>query len=488
MEKKLLTRIFSLLLCVVFVFSFTGCSGKGDGSETSGEDVIAGNNIFDDELDSEKSTSGKNQNNVTGNSQGNASNGNQNQTGNSSSGTSVPEVKDMKGRTFTFCAPSWDVVDVDDAYVKALERKYNCKIKNLQLSDYTSLYTSILSGTPIADVVIMPESKFYVYAQKKLLKNLSTVKTLNPEDDSLYITAHHKNFKIDGNYYGLSIDSYGIQRLLVYNRSIIKGEDDLQTLSNQNKLTWDKLREILQKAVKNGKQGIAGMMQETDVLSTLIHANNCRVFARDNLEFTYSLESNNTRNAISYAQSLYAGGMVMANNGGNYLYPQTQFARGNVAMMIANSWNLNYIYEHAKFDIGIIMFPGGPDSSGPLVDQTEFSAYTIPSSAKNPDDIGTILTAWAIEAAKNENNRSKQSFIKYWEDILGSGDNLNVIKNYASKIDKGEYYIDFENAITDFYDDGLYALYNQVLKGEVSAQSYLESVGNIYKSKAKDFK
>lgn len=487
MKNKLLYRIVVLLLCFTFVFSLIGCENKG--ALTSSDIVLGGDSFgdeeFDDELDA-ANPDGTSQSDSDGDSQSGS------QSGTSSSGngqqSNKPIVKDMKGRTFTFCAPSWEVVETDDAYVKQLQKTYNCKFVNLQLADYTTLYSSILSGSPIADVVILPESKFYVYAQKKLLKSLSDVGTLDVNDNSLFVTSHNKNFTVNGKVYGLSFDSYGLQRVLLYNRSLLKGNDDLQILADKGELTWNKLREILQKSVKNGSQGIAGMMQESDVLSTLIHANGGRVFTRDNLKFTYSFESNNTRNAISFAQSLYSGGMIMKNNGGNYLYPQTQFAKGKVAMMIGNSWNLDYVFERAKFDVGIVLFPAGPDASAPLVEQTEFSTYTIPSTAKNPDDIGIIFTAWAREAAKNEMDRGKQNFVKRWEDIIGDTKNMAVIKSFVNAVEKGDYYTDFENAITSFYDDGLYGLYNKVLYGEISAQSYLESVGNVYKSKAADFK
>lgn len=486
MKKKILYRTMTLLICGSLLVSMAGCKNNTSLSDDNSSN-LKGSDTYEFDFNDENNPSDSEGADLTNNSGGkNNSSGNKVTGSNGGSTSSKPVIKDMNGRTFTFCAPSWDPIKTDESYVKQLEKTYNCKFKNLQLADYTTLYSSILSGNPIADVILLPESKFYVYAQKKLLYSLSDISTLNVNDNNIYLTAQNNNFTINGKVYGLARDNYALQRVLVYNRSIVKGSDDLQTLANNGQLSWDKIREILKKAVGSGVSGIAGMMQESDVLGTLIHANGGRVFSRDNLKFTYTLESQNTRNAISFAQNLYSSGLIMSNNGGNYLYPQSQFSKGKVAMMIANSWNLNYIFDHAKFDIGLVLMPGGPDVNGPLIEQTEFSSYSIPATANSPEDIGIIFTAWAIEADKNGD--SKNHFITYWDDIIGDSNNMSVIKEYVAQVEKGNVCVDYENAITNLYDDGLYGLENKVLYGDISAQSYLESVGNVYMSKAADFK
>ena len=100
----------------------------------------------------------------------------------------------------------------------------------------------------------------------------------------------------------------------------------------------------MKKISKSGVSGIAGQMYESDVLETFIAANGGRIYKRGSgLDFTYTLDSTNTRNAISYVQNLYASGCIMPMNNGNYLYPQSQFVKGKVAVLIADSWNLTYI-------------------------------------------------------------------------------------------------------------------------------------------------
>ena len=392
----------------------------------------------------------------------------------------------MGGRTFTFCAPSWEIIDLEESWVKDLQSKYNCKFKNLQLADYSTLYSSILAGDPLADVIIMGDSNFYQYVQKKLLRSLSASQYIDVDDSSLYVTGLNDIFTVSGKAYGVSRDGYAIRRVLAYNKSLITGSNDLQTLADAGKLTWDKLYEILTKVSKSGVAGIAGQMYECDVLEAFIMANGGRIFKRGSgLNFTYTLDSQNTRNAISFVQKLYSSGCIMPMNGGNYLYPQSQFAKGKVAMMLVDGWNLGDIYKKAKFDVGIVLLPAGSDASSPLVEQTVYECYSIPATVENPEDVELIFAAW-VKAA-DANGEGKNYILDEWKDLMDDPKNLKVLEKYISIVNSGKAVVDYKNTVTNFYNDGLYDYQQKALFGELSAQSYLEAVGTVYKSKAADF-
>ena len=398
----------------------------------------------------------------------------------------VLPVKNMGGRTFVFCAPSWEIIDVEEQWVKDLQNQYNCKFKNLQLADYSTLFSSIVSGDPLADVIIMGDSNFYQYVQKKMLRDLSASQYIDVNDSRLYITGNKSIYTVNGKVYGVDRDQYSIRRVLAYNKTLIKGDDDLQALSDSGNLTWDKLYEILTKVSKTGVSGIAGQMYENDVLEAFIVANGGRIFKRDGgLNFTYMLDSQNTRNAISFVQKLYTSGCIMPMNNGNYLYPQSQFAKGKVAVMLADSWNLGYILQKAKFDVGIALMPAGSNASSPLVEQTVYSCYSIPATVSDPEDVELIFAAWA--KAADANGEGKNYSLDYWKDMMDNSKNLKVLEQYISIIESGKAVVDYKNAVTNFYNDGLYDYQQKALFGELSAQSYLEAVGTVYKSKAADF-
>lgn len=491
-----------LLVCGCMLVTLFGCGGtpgnasEGSFSESSGASsdlngeigTLGSDNISDSDSNTgnvETSDTSATTNNTKPTTKP-TSGSNANASSSPSNSNQALPVKDLGGRTITFCAPSWEVIDTEEGWVKELQTKYNCKFENLQLPDYSTLYSSILAGDPLADVIVMGDSNFYQYVQKKLLRNLSTSQYINVDDSSLYITGINDIFTVNGKVYGVSRDGYAIRRVLAYNKSLITGSDDLQTLADTGKLTWDKLYEILTKVSKSGVAGIAGQMYECDVLEAFIVANGGRIFKRDGgLNFTYTLDSQNTRNAISFVQKLYSSGCIMPMNGGNYLYPQSQFAKGKVAMMLVDGWNLGYIYSKAKFDVGIVLLPAGSNASSPLVEQTVYECYSIPATVENPEDVELIFAAW-VKAA-DANGEGKNYFLNEWKDLMDDDKNLKVLENYISVVDSGKAVVDFKNAVTSFYNDGLYDYQQKALFGELSAQSYLEAVGTVYKAKAADF-
>ena len=394
-------------------------------------------------------------------------------------------VRDMKGRTFVLAAESWDYVDLEEPWVKELESTYNCKFRNYWYSNsFDTLYSSILSNDPIADILTVNNYRFYQLVSRSFLRDLSSSAYIHPEDSSLYVPAAQKVLtEVDGKAYAILSD-YAVRRVLVYNKSLISGADDLQTLSAQGKLTWDKLFEIVQKVSQSGKAGLAGKMYESDVLESFVLAGGGRFYTRNGLDFTYTLDSRETRDALTYVQKLYAAGCIMPMEGNTYLYPQTQFAKGRVGVMIADGWNLSYIASKAKFDWGIVLMPNKDGSQG-LIDLSDFECNAIISSTQNPEDVELIFAA--LEKAKSENGVGKGKKMAQFEDLTSDEASIAVFRSYIDAIDAGRGAVDYRNAIANFYDDGLYDYQEKCLHGDISAQSYLESVGAIYKAKARDF-
>ena len=126
-----------------------------------------------------------------------------------------------------------------------------------------------------------------------------------------------------------------------------------------------------------------------------------------------------------------------------------------------------------------------PHASDPLVEQTVFQSYSIPATVNNPEDVELIFAAW-VKAA-DANGEGKNHSLDYWKDLMDNSKNLKVLEQYISIVESGKAVVDYKNAVTNFYNDGLYDYQQKALMGELSAQSYLEAVGTVYKSKAADF-
>lgn len=396
-------------------------------------------------------------------------------------------VKDMGGRVFRIHTGSVGNREEYDDWLLELEETYNCRIEFVNAGDYSTIANSIMSGDPLADVISMNDSYFYNFVNRKLLLDLNRLEYIYPEDADYYWQGVTQIATVGDACYGVDTSVSPVRRVLVYNKNLINGEDDLQTLQANGELTWTKLAEVLQKVVNSGKGGLAGQMYTSDVVEAFIAANGGRIYERDGLTFTYALDTPNTRNAIAFVQEMYLNGLI-PDNPGNWQYPQSQFAKGKYGAFIADNWNLSYIYQKAKFDIGIVLLPMGPDAPAQdhgLVDYTVFSCYAIAATTENPEDVALIYSAYV--RGQNENGGGKQNWRLAWEDMVDDEQNMAVLETYITAVSNGTCFVDYKNAVTTLYDDGIYEYQEHVTKAMISPQAYLESVGPIYVAKAEDF-
>ena len=396
-------------------------------------------------------------------------------------------VKDMEGRVFRIHNGSNGNRDNYDDWLLELEETYNCKIEYVNAGDYSTIANSIMGGDPLADIIVMNDTYFYNFVNRKLLLDLNSLEYIYPDDADYYWQGVTEIATVGDKCYGVDSGTGPLRRILVYNKNLINGEDDLQLLQEKGELTWEKLAEVLQKVVNGGKGGLSGQMYPSDVVETFIAANGGRIFERDGLTFNYAYDTQNTRNAIAFVQEMYKNGLV-TDNPGNWQYPQSQFAKGKVGAFIADGWNLSYIYQKAKFEIGMVLMPMGPDAPAQdhgLVDYTVFSCYAIAATTENPEDVALIYSAYI--KAVNENEGGKQNWRLAWEDTVDDEKNMEVLEAYVTAVDNGTCFVDYKNAVTSLYDDGLFEWQEGATKALVTPQAYLEAVSAIYKAKAEDF-
>ena len=124
----------------------------------------------------------------------------------------------------------------------------NCKIKHYPLlsdTDRDNLTNSILAGKPIADFFTQGPG-VYNFASKGMLYPISDLECINVNDPK-WNKLIREYSTINGKTYGIYWKQNVFRNVLVYNKSLIKGDDDLYTLQKNGKLTWDKLFAIAQK-------------------------------------------------------------------------------------------------------------------------------------------------------------------------------------------------------------------------------------------------
>lgn len=409
---------------------------------------------------------------------------------------SAPQKIDLKGRTINFAAWWTEPERGSDATANAywaakdyVESTYNCKLKYhvySTLPDYTSLIASILAGNPSSDFVNIGQEKVFSYVKRKLLTPLSDLKSMDVKNTAKWNALTTSYCTINGKVYGCNINTPNFRNLLVYNANKINGANDLYTLQTKGQLTWQKLLDIA-KANTNedaGTYGISGSMDLNYFTTALISANGGKMATRGKgLDFTYSLDSRNTRNALTWAYNFYSAGAILPTSGQSYLYAQGQFVAGKLAMIICDSWQFATIYKGAKFKVGMALMPAGPDATTPLVDQSIQTPYVITATTKKPDDVALVLNAFTTyQLSKTPKWQDK------WGDIVNSTNTMNVLKQYAEMSFSDKAYVDYGSAIIgNIYDTGVYDYYCKVTKGTITAQSFLDSMSSEYKAAVVDY-
>ena len=411
-----------------------------------------------------------------------------------SSGTVTTEqppiaVKNFGGREFRYgCswAPWWSSDTEGIAARTAFEQQYNCKLKYVPLTsddDYTTLMTSIMAGNPTVDYFNSTGNRALYWIQKGLLAPLSNYSDINLSNTSVWVKSITDYYTVNGKKYGSwPASAATVREVLMYNKSLIKGEDDLYALQKAGKLTWDKLYEIAKKVSSGGVYGITSMQSQTELLDTMVLANGGSVYARqgDSLKFTYTYDSDATRYAMSTLPKWFSANVILPTVGSNYTYPQQQFAKGKVAMMVADNWNISYAYEKAKFKIGIILFPAGPNNKkySHYVNQSCAFADFVCATTKNPADVVFVMNYFGTKQVA-----SQDSWEVAYGDLLGDSNALDSLKTYQKLILEGKYVVDYKTLLDggDIYSNNLWSNENALMMGEMTPQQFLETVGPLYK-------
>lgn len=139
--------------------------------------------------------------------------------------------------------------------------------------------------------------------------------------------------------------------------------------------------------------------------------------------------------------------------------------------------------EKAKFDVGIVLFPAGPDAKSPLVDQTITSMSCISSTTESPEDVALIIDAMASYTPSKA-----VSWRDEWSDRLNDADSLATIEEYVRRVESGDYFLDYRPVIAgDIYSNGVYDLLARVAYGNETPQSFLESIEPVFKKAISDF-
>lgn len=427
MKKPRLLRVSLLLLCLCLVFACTGCGKKDPNpSESEEEEIIY---VTRPQSTTEDTGSGATGSGTTGSgANGTTARPSGSGSGGGNGGGTAPQVgtqstnlgyvnkdrvRDLKGRTIT-CVAWWDGTDRNTAAGKIMsevEVLLNCRYVERKMSSYQALYTSILAGAPIADLFCPYDQGTLQLANKGLLTPLDTLSEFNLKEDC-WDPATIAETTLNGHVYGIS-RNFQWRSVLIYNKTMFKanGWEDLYTLQKNGKLTWAKLEEILKKAKSVSgdtvnRYGLVPVYSVREFGLDLLKANGVATISRvgDTTKLVNNLTNNPAATHALTTLQNWAGekGILYDTRNLGWDSGREVFYTHKAAMALIDYSQLGTILEHANFDMGLVLFPHGPDTANDLVVHSSVPVV-IPANVKNPNDVALY---WDICR-----NRMKESFL-----------------------------------------------------------------------------
>ena len=513
--NSILKKILCLGLAVSMMTAFAGCKKSPAATDSELSDEIeyvyidapsnedgGEDNKGDTESDSSKNNTSGNKNNSSSNK--NNTSGNKNNSSNKNNGnTNKPvtstvddkdrgeidkgRIKDLKGREIVYVA-TWDATDRNSENgkkIKEVELLLNCKFVERKMSDYKALYTSILSGAPIADLFYpKAEQPALNLAKKGYLIPLDTLSNFNLKADCWDKACIAEN-TLNGHVYAISNNAQ-VRSVLMYNKTMFQKNnwEDLYTLQKNGKLTWAKLTEIMGKAAQVSgsnvnRYGLVPTYSIQEFGRQMLWANGAKVLTRqgDSTNFKYTLENKNATNALNQLREW------VSNKG--YLYDSSNFgwdtgrkifASGKAAMAIVDYNQFGAVYNNADFDIGMCLFPHGPDSKNDLVESL-VSSTAIPKGVKAPNDVALF---WDILGEYR--NSSVLNVGQSLYDAMPDPSVKATITKYLENTQSGKYVYDYGYYMSTVTDN-----IKKVAYGETTAAAALSSISQEINAQIQDF-
>lgn len=489
-------RVLVCLLLSFLLLFITACGGRQSVSEPTGSDVSSlGTSTQNSSGDNEQSESTTEPGGVTdpiadptSNSSGGNSkpseNGNNPSSGTSTSSSTTVEkdtsIRNLGGRTINYVC-FWPELKKGEsqranAYWKAkeaVEKKYNCKINYIYKSQENidlEVIPSIMSGNPVADVFALSANRLYSLIYNNMLYPLSDCPQFDFSEDKWprYVV---EMATVNGKTYAMnSVEGPYADTVLLYNKDYFakNGLPDLFELQQKGQFDWAALRKIAKDATKGDVKGFAMAYDNLDTCRTFIHANGGVMVTRDEgFNFKNTINSKQTLYALDFWQQMYTKDKSCTEQNG-YDYCMNQFINGKAAIHCCELYRSETITNGANFEIGMALFPAGPDSNLPyLVDQTGGTIYVMSATVKNPQDVAMVWDAFC--------GADQLPWEEYYYDMYYSDEAMTSLRTYVQLVRKGKYILDYVDCLGDQYDIGLHAAFYPIGTGEMTPAQAIET-------------
>ncbi len=343
-------KLLCLLLCLLMMLTLFGCGGGG--GQEGGEDEIGATDYAKMEME----------------------------------WTEQDEMfKSIAGTTITKIGSPADLNDYEKQIVQEFMDRYDVKINWLPMTynEYTSKLPQLVATGNAPDTAVMTDATSLAFMYQGLCMPIDEYLDL---DDPIWDQDVLDAYSMNGHYYAVNtgeIDTF----FIYYNKDLFDelGLPDPYELYENGEWTYDKLREIAQKATVYDEDNTTVKTYGigTHAYEVFVLANGGKFIDWDESQKTYvsTLKNKETITGLNFMRDLIADGSMNPS-----IHGFTEFPSRKIAMFVERPQNAisNYdLYNTMDDEIGVVPFPKGPDADktyGPSIFVTNF----VPTNAKNP--------------------------------------------------------------------------------------------------------
>lgn len=399
---------------------------------------------------------------------------------------------DLKGRTITI-AYNWQHVPAttsekldpkkatkteikDLANMKRIEKKYNCKIKYINIPYdqlYKKLTASVMAGSPCADLINISASMSIGAAKANMIQSLDDIVPKNCDmlNDQKILTP----VKFFGKTYDMSTYDIGTSGAMIgFNRDLIQklGMEQPDQLYKEGKWDWDHFLNLAKAAKKDtdgdGKTDQWGVGGNPYLLASLFVASNGG-YLLDEANKKTGIDDSKTVETFNFVNKLYNVDKVAylkdVSAKANWYNDGTgdDFKKGNIAMFYIELYMIP-TDPKLSYKIGCVPTPKGPSNTTDIGWFKSPSGMTIPKGVKNPKVVYEIYEELSDAYGSDYKARDKEA--KEW---LGKGfpteADVDMYRKNSKKCGK----IDNAGAIEDYSLNNVVSAF--IREGKTPAQA-----------------
>lgn len=344
----------------------------------------------------------------------------------------------LKGMTIDITYP-WKVEEkgasaaADRAYAnkEKIESEYGVTINmNSGRSAYaTVMVTSLLSGKPMGNILMCPDSYFPDWYNAGVMCDLTEAAKeacIDFSDDHFNQNVI-KYTNINGGQYGFYY-GYDVSSSIFYNKRIFNelGLEDPYSLKTKGEWTWDTLKEYAARAKKVDANGTVtqwglGAWSSSDFLANAVSSNGGSVIGLANGKPSFTLGNPAGAEAMEWMYNLCNVDKILdAVDTAGWTEKMNDFIAGKYAMLLGTGSTLDFCYSLGmKDEYGVIQFPQGPSNKTGTVDtMTNITFYFIPKAyEENAAEYLFILDKMStIDTLTSEESFAEKFGLKFCDD------------------------------------------------------------------------